>query len=215
MAIILTLALSLVPTAPDAPTWSRLPDLPIGLGGPAVGVHGRTLICTGGSYFPVSLFEGGTKRWVGDIQVLEYGAEVWRPAGKLSHPLAYAGVVPAVDGPILIGGSDGQQHYRDVFRLSYNGVEVVRHELPPLSQPIAYAAVARSGDVIYVAGARPRRTRRLARRWASCSTWPRPSRPGSHCRPGPVPAGCSRPRRATAATSTFSAAVRSPRSTAR
>ncbi|MCZ7599315.1 MAG: hypothetical protein M5U09_18625 [Gammaproteobacteria bacterium] len=150
MAIMLSFALALAP--PAAPRWSRLPDLPIGLGGPAVRVHGRPLICVGGSYFPVSLFQGGTKKWVDEVQVLEYGAASWRSVGQLPHPLAYAGVVPNVDGPILLGGSDGQQHYRDVFRLAYNGLGVVRHDPPPLPEPIAYAAVARAGDVNYVAG---------------------------------------------------------------
>jgi SSS family solute:Na+ symporter len=50
-------------TPESALQWSRLPDLPdpLGLGGPFVGTSNNALIVAGGSNFPVSPFQGGTK----------------------------------------------------------------------------------------------------------------------------------------------------------
>ncbi len=47
--------------------WQKLPDLPQPSGGQLAGVSGGALLVIGGSYFKVSIFEGGTKLWLDTI----------------------------------------------------------------------------------------------------------------------------------------------------
>lgn len=67
--------------------WWRLPDLPLGLGGQFAGVHNGALIVAGGSWFPVSKWEGGAKEWVSRVFVLERLDSEWKKF-ELPQPLA-------------------------------------------------------------------------------------------------------------------------------
>src|SRR5690349_7561889 len=81
----------------------RLPELPRASGGQMAGVSGGALVVIGGSDYPTSLFEGGQKRWLDSILVLEPGAKAWKPTGKMDHPLGYGAAVSVDDSVVVIG----------------------------------------------------------------------------------------------------------------
>ena len=132
--------------------WTSLPDLPQAISGQFVGVSNNALIVAGGSYFPVSPFEGGKKVWVNTIYVLEANATSWQLADSLARPLAYGATINLDDGVLIIGGSDSQQMYRDVFKLEWKNGKIHQIPFPPLPQPCAMSGAAKVGNYIYVAG---------------------------------------------------------------
>ncbi len=140
------------------------------------GVSDNTLLVIGGSYFNVPVWDGGTKLWLDTVYVLEPGAlepgsskiGQWKLAGHLAHPLAYGGCVTVEDGVIVIGGSDGNQHYADVFKLRYANGKLEQTALPSLPQPLANIGAALIGKTIYVAGGQsaPTSTEAMKTLWA-------------------------------------------------
>lgn len=134
--------------------WSDLPRLPQPLSGHFVGVHNGTLLVGGGSDFPVSLFEGGEKQWYSDVYALDPGASEWKKVGNLANPLAYASTVSNPDGIVVIGGSDADKHYSEVFRLRIEADKLVREELPSLPSGRAYASAALIESTVYLIGGR-------------------------------------------------------------
>ena len=72
--------------------WGTLPELPQPSGGQMAGVSNHTLLVIGGSYFDKPIWEGGTKLWLDTVHALEPGTREWKPAGRLSHPLAYGAI---------------------------------------------------------------------------------------------------------------------------
>ena len=96
--------------------WRDLPAFPQPVAGQFVGVSDEALVVAGGAFFPVSLFEGGQKRWVDDVFVLVPGDSAWRHAGKLPWPRAYGAAISTPGGIICIGGSDAERYYRTGFQ---------------------------------------------------------------------------------------------------
>lgn len=133
--------------------WNELPPIPeeLGVAGPFTANLGGRLVVAGGAHFPVSPFQGGTKRWVADAYVLEPGG-AWASTTPLPAPRAYGVSVHVGEGAIWIGGSDSEAHFRDVWRVSWDGGELVYEELPPLPEPNANMGGAVLGSVVYVAG---------------------------------------------------------------
>ena len=178
--------------AQEAPLqWSLLPDLPtpLGLGGPFVGVSNDVLVVAGGSNFPTSPFQGGTKQWRRDVYILEPDSGAWRTNFQIEHPLAYGGSVSTDQGFILLGGSDAQRHYRDVWRLQWQDGTLNQQKLPDLPQACAMTSAALLGTSIYVAGGQqaPDSTRAMNNfwrldlshpepAWEVLDTWPGPAR---------------------------------------
>ncbi len=186
LAVVLALLLAVLSppaTANDAPTsafqWSQLPDLPdpLGLGGPFVGTSNNALIVAGGSNFPISTFQGGTKQWKRDIYVLEPDADTWRTGSQLDHPLGYGGSVSTQQGFILLGGSDAQRHYADVRLLRWDQGTLHQQKLPDLPEACAMTGAALLGTSIYVAGgqAAPNSTRAMANFWRLDLASPNPA----------------------------------------
>ena len=149
--------------------WSLLPDLPtpLGLGGPFVGVSNEALVVAGGSNFPISPFQGGTKQWRSDVYILEPGSDDWLSNFQLDHPLAYGGSVSTEQGFILLGGGDAQRHYRDVRLLQWQDGTLEQQKLPDLPQACAMTSAALLGTSIYVAGGQqaPDSTRAMNNFW--------------------------------------------------
>ena len=181
--VLLLIAVSLPATANEAHKaplqWSLLPDLPtpLGLGGPFVGVSNDALVVAGGSNFPTSPFQGGTKQWRRDIYILEPDSETWRTNFQLEHPLAYGGSVSTEQGFILLGGSDAQRHYRNVRRLQWQDGTLHQQKLPDLPQACAMTSAALLGTSIYVAGGQqaPDSTRAMNNFWRLDLSHPEPA----------------------------------------
>ena len=166
--------------AHEAPLqWSLLPDLPtpLGLGGPFVGVSNDVLVVAGGSNFPTSPFQGGTKQWRRDVYILEPDSGAWRTNFQIEHPLAYGGSVSTDQGFILLGGSDAQRHYRDVWRLQWQDGTLNQQKLPDLPQACAMTSAALLGTSIYVAGGQqaPDSTRAMNNFWRLDLSHPEPA----------------------------------------
>ena len=181
--VLLLIAATLPATANEAQEaplqWSLLPDLPtpLGLGGPFVGVSNDALIVAGGSNFPTSPFQGGTKQWRRDVYILEPDSGAWRTSFQLEHPLAYGGSVSTDQGFILLGGSDAQRHYRDVWRLQWQDGTLNQQKLPDLPQACAMTSAALLGTSIYVAGGQqaPDSTRAMNNFWRLDLSHPEPA----------------------------------------
>ena len=135
--------------------WSQLPALPdpLGVAGPFAGVGGGALLVAGGANFPGKPpWQGGKKIWHDAVYVLTGLGGQWQLAGKLPRPLAYGVSVTIPAGVVCIGGSDADCHYRDVFLLVWREGKLSIESLADLPVPLANAAGALVGSVIYVAG---------------------------------------------------------------
>lgn len=148
--------------------WRMLPALPQPSGGQMAGVSNNTLLVIGGSHFNKPTWEGGAKLWLDTVYALEPGARAWKLAGRLPHPLAYGVGVTTTDGVIVIGGSDGKQHYAEVFKLRYEGGKLKQTALPALPQAVANGGAVLLGKVLYVFGGQsaPSSTEALKSMWA-------------------------------------------------
>ena len=135
--------------------WRQLPPLPDpqGFASPFAGVAGGALILAGGANFSDrQIWDGGAKVWHDRIFALEPGHDEWRVVGRLPSPLAYGVSATFGDGVVCVGGSDEKRHYAEAFVLGYEKGAVVRRRLPELPLPVALAAGAIAGEVIYIAG---------------------------------------------------------------
>src|SRR5688572_1937735 len=174
-------------------SWKSLRPLPdsVGFAGAYAGVSNGALIVAGGANFPDGPpWDGKAKRWHDRIFVLERPDAEWRVASEtLPQPLGYGVSLTTKRGLLCIGGSDANQHYADVFLLSWADGRVARTLLPPLPMPLANAAGAMIGDVAYVAGGMesPSATTASKRflsldlaadkpQWRDLETWPGPER---------------------------------------
>jgi solute:Na+ symporter, SSS family len=173
--------------------WEKLPPLPdeFGFAGPFAGVSGNALVVAGGANFPDGPpWRGGTKIWHDRIFVLRSANAQWTEVEqRLPRPLGYGVSITVPDGIICIGGSDAQQHHRDVFKLKWNGKAIEVVEMPPLPQPLANMCGAIVGSTIYVAGGTEAPDSREATKhfwalntanngaqWTQLEPWPGPER---------------------------------------
>jgi N-acetylneuraminate epimerase len=191
LAMTFTLAVSAVLPARDL-TWDRLHDLPDahGFAGAFAGVHGDALIVAGGSNFSETpLWEKGPKVWHDRIFVLPDPDGEWIEAGRLPRAVAEGVSISTNRGVLCIGGGDSDRHFSDVFLLQWEGGCIQIVEQAALPVPLAGAAGARVGNVVYVAGGRlnPKDTRASAvflaldltdmeRGWQEVKSWPGPER---------------------------------------
>ncbi|MBN2312180.1 MAG: sodium/solute symporter [Candidatus Hydrogenedentes bacterium] len=173
----------------DDVEWKELPDLEQPLSGHFAGVSNNALVLAGGAWFPVSLWEGGTKQWLDTVFVLEPDAAAWQAAAPLPHPVAYGAVVSHDNRVICAGGSDGQTHFTEVFALEWADGAIQRTTLPDLPRPCAFMSAALVGSTMYVAGGQeaPDSTEALHSFWAldlaaespawqELEPWPGPAR---------------------------------------
>jgi SSS family transporter len=188
------LLLLLIPSslcAAEPVVWTEASPLPepLGVAGPFVGVMDGSLYVAGGAHFETSPFQGGAKRWVDNVWALDAPGGAWREAGKLPRPLGYGVSVSTPDGMIWAGGSDAQQHYRDVWRVRSSNGGVELEELPPLPEACANMAGAILNGVLYVAGGQAAPDSKtalhnfwslelanVAQGWRELEPWPGPAR---------------------------------------
>jgi SSS family transporter len=134
--------------------WRSLPELPRPLSGHFVGLHENHLLVGGGSNFPVSLFEGGEKRWYPEVYSLAVDGATWQVEEPLDHPLAYAAFASTPKGVVVAGGSDGLEHSKKTSLFRWEADRFVRSSLPDLPLPLAYATATALGNRLYVYGGR-------------------------------------------------------------
>jgi N-acetylneuraminate epimerase len=151
--------------------WKQLAPIPdpVGFAAPFAGVSDGALIVAGGANFPGALpWEGGKKFWYDSIYVLSKPDGEWQAGFKLPRPLGYGVSVSTRAGVVCAGGSDANQHYRDVFRLSWRDGKVETEMLPSLPLPMANGCGALTGNTFYLAGGteRPDSTNALNAFWA-------------------------------------------------
>lgn len=172
--------------------WKQLPSLPDreGFAGSYAGVSRDALLVAGGANFPDKRpWEGGTKIWYDRVFVLEAGATDWRDGGRLPAAGGYGVSVNIPDGMVLIGGGDVRRNFDEVWLAKWDGKAATFTAWPRLPKPLAMAAGALVGRVIYVAGGldRPDATQaqtaffaldldQPAAGWRTLPTWPGPER---------------------------------------
>ncbi|MGB7160231.1 MAG: sodium/solute symporter, partial [Tepidisphaeraceae bacterium] len=182
------------PTHPFAElSWTSLPPLPdsLGFAGAYTGVSNGALLVAGGANFPDGPpWEGHAKVWHDRIFVLERPDGQWRQAAQtLPRPSGYGVSLTTRRGVLCMGGSDANEHFRDVFLLEWNDGRVQRVQLPPLPAPLANSAGAMLGDIVYVAGGTESPTAQAASKrffsldlaeanpqWRELDPWPGPER---------------------------------------
>lgn len=148
-------------TRTDAIVWDDALCLPApndstahrGLAGVFAGKAGGRLVVAGGANFPGAMpWEGGEKRWYGDVYLYDE-TDGWKTfPGALPHPAAYGVSVTLPQGVLCIGGCDASRCMDEVFLLTVeNGAPRIT-EWPPLPAPLANAAGCLAGGKVYVAG---------------------------------------------------------------
>lgn len=151
-------------SASPALVWRVLPPIPDheGFAGSYAGTSAGALIVAGGANFPDARpWEGGTKMWHDRVFVLESAADPWRDGGRLPRPGGYGGSVQLDDGVLFLGGGDAREHFRDVWLARWDGRQISFEAWPSLPVPLAMHAVARTQQMVFVAGGidRPDATR--------------------------------------------------------
>lgn len=185
-------------TRTDAIVWDDALRLPPsddstahrGLAGVFAGTHGGELIVAGGANFPGAMpWEGGEKRWYGDIYLYN-DTDGWRTfADALPRQAAYGVSVTLPQGVLCIGGCDASRSMHEVYLLTVeNGTPRIA-EWPALPAPLANAAGCLVGGRVYVAGGNEsmhpaRASKRFfsldpanpAAGWRELPAWPGPAR---------------------------------------
>ncbi len=186
------LVMSMISAQTETLNWKQLPSLPdpIGFAAPFAGVSGGALLVGGGANFPGAMpWEGGKKIWYDTLYVLPQPDGDWLPGFKLPRLLGYGVSVSTRDAVICAGGSDAQQHYRDVFQLRWRNGKIETESLPSLPRAMANGCGALVGNTFYIAGGteKPDSTNTLHTFWAlnlsaakpqweELPPWPGPSR---------------------------------------
>lgn len=134
----------------DQLKWGELPPIPHeeGLSGMYAGVSSGALVIMGGANFV-----DGEKTWYDNIYILEENASGWKLSDKkLPRALAYGVSFSYEDKIIIAGGSNGQNHFSDVYSIAYVNEEIKIDTLPSLPYGLANMAGALVGDTFFVAG---------------------------------------------------------------
>ncbi|SHJ07469.1 cyclically-permuted mutarotase family protein [Arenibacter nanhaiticus] len=130
-----------------------------GLNGCFSGIHNGLMIIAGGANFPdKDLWEGGKKVWYDTIYALQSDDNgyhwVQKIAVKLPRPIGYGVSVSTDNGIICIGGDNGKEVFREVFRLSWDSEQknIVVAEMPELPVPLCNMSSCVISNVVYVVG---------------------------------------------------------------
>jgi N-acetylneuraminic acid mutarotase len=177
---------------PNALDWLQLPSLPdpVGFAAPFAGTSDGALIVAGGANFPTAMpWDGGRKVWYDSIFVLPKPQGHWLTGFKLPHALAYGVSASIPEGVLCAGGSDPEQHFREVFLLSCKKGKIATRNYPPLPRPMANGCGALVGTTFYLAGGteKPDATNALHTFWSmdigaknllwrELDPWPGPAR---------------------------------------
>lgn len=121
-----------------------------GLSGHFSFVSDGLLVVGGGCNFPGDPFApSARKTFYGNVYVRD---GVWKKAGELPGPLAYACTALFGGGVMLIGGSGPDGLSDKVFRLALKDGELVISDCPSLPMGLDQAAACTLGDRVFVAG---------------------------------------------------------------
>lgn len=185
-------------TRTDAIVWDDALHLPAandstahrGLAGVFAGKTGGKLVIAGGANFPGAMpWEGGEKRWYGDVYLYDE-TNGWQTfPDALPRPAAYGVSVTLPGGMLCIGGCDASRCMNEVYLLTVeNGAPRIA-EWPPLPAPLANAAGCLAGGKVYVAGGNESMTPAKASKrffvldpaapaagWRELAAWPGPAR---------------------------------------
>nr|WP_229095400.1 sodium/solute symporter [Alistipes sp. D31t1_170403_E11] len=185
-------------TRTDAIVWNDALCLPAandstahhGLAGVFAGKTGGKLVIAGGANFPGAMpWEGGEKRWYGDVYLYDE-TNGWQTfPDALPRPAAYGVSVTLPGGMLCIGGCDASRCMNEVYLLTVeNGAPRIA-EWPPLPAPLANAAGCLAGGKVYVAGGNESMTPAKASKrffvldpaapaagWRELAAWPGPAR---------------------------------------
>jgi len=147
---------------PASSRWQKLSSLPDkqGFAGMVAGVSDEALIAAGGANFPKGYpWEGGTKVWYDDVWLLRSLDGTWEHrTERLPRKLGYAVSVTYDHAVIIAGGetpnTEGTSSYAvaDVYRLRWDGSQIITEILPPLPQPTMNASGVLIGSNLYVIG---------------------------------------------------------------
>lgn len=129
-----------------------------GMAGPIAGIHDDALIVAGGANFPEGMpWKGGKKAYLKEGFVFSRS-----PNGKLksessfvlTQTLAYAAACSTPSGIVVAGGEneDGFSSKAWLLQWDKKNRQVKIRPLPDLPQPLTGAAMAASGDFVYLAG---------------------------------------------------------------
>lgn len=125
-------------------TWSRGPDLVLPRGGYSAAVYQEGILVVGGAYW-----REGEKLWTDRVDFYDPETETWSQRPSLPEPLGYGGMVRIKDELYLLGGGNGPQPQRKVFKLTEAGWSAVGENPAPRYM----ASVTAVGTTIYqVAG---------------------------------------------------------------
>ena len=143
-AVSLLILLSGTAAAETALTWSRGPDLELPRGGYSAAVYQEGILVVGGAYW-----RDGEKLWTDRVDFYDPEAEAWSQRPSLPEPLGYGGLVRIGEDLYLLGGGNGPQPQRKVFKLTEEGWSVAGQN----PAPRYLASVVAVGSTIYqVAG---------------------------------------------------------------
>lgn len=141
--------------AQNRPVLSSLSQLPDkeGWAGMYGGVSNGVLFCMGGANFPDKRpWEGGKKKWVDHIYMLQDG-KVWvKLKEKLPSPLAYGVSISYKENIIIIGGCNEIQYSGKVIGYTWNGKNFKILNYPDLPVPLANMAGTLVGNLAVIAG---------------------------------------------------------------
>ncbi|MDE2928740.1 MAG: hypothetical protein OXT71_20340 [Acidobacteriota bacterium] len=125
-------------------TWSRGPDLDLPRGGYSAVAYQEGILVAGGAYW-----REGEKLWTDRVDFYDPEAERWSQRPSLPEPLGYGGMVRIGEEIYLLGGGNGPQPQRQVFKLTEEGWSVAGQN----PAPRYLASVVAVGSTIYqVAG---------------------------------------------------------------
>jgi N-acetylneuraminic acid mutarotase len=139
--------------------WHSLPvensDELVGLKGAFFGSYQDNFILAGGKSNDDSTknFKGGLHD---DIWLLIKDKQNFKieSAGKLDQTIAFGSSVSTKRGVVCIGGLTENGLSSSVFRLKWDDTngQIVKENLPPLPQPVAFGSAIYSNGMIYFAG---------------------------------------------------------------
>ena len=128
----------------SAAGWQAIASLPEPNGGFVAGALNGELIAAGGTHW-----KDDTKHWLDKLWIYSPRQNIWRPAGTLSQPVAYAAVGSAGDQVWFVGGSTGTRTLSSLKRLKQGGV---LSDMSGSRVGTVYSAGAFDGSKLYVIG---------------------------------------------------------------
>lgn len=140
------------------PEVVKLPPVPDahGFAGAFAGVHRTHLLAAGGANFPdgVMPWNGGRKIWHDRVfaLALDTPGASWREIGRLPTANAYGVSLTVPEGVLIIGGTNPQRHFVEVWLMTLADDQVSFQPLPALPAPLGQMAGAIAGRHVHVAG---------------------------------------------------------------